>query len=180
MTLTAAERTTPTWDHRAAIAVYGTPAGQGAVTFLGKGRGARHTNAKTLKPWRQAIIDATRTTTGCHGYTDRGGTCLICQTLKSDHGLYAHIPTAVEITVTVPKPKSAPKRRQSWPITRASSDIDHHARACLDALTMAGLIRDDAQVTDLAIRKVYPAEHPDALSEPGALIRLYTLTGAPE
>ncbi|PBC72323.1 MULTISPECIES: RusA family crossover junction endodeoxyribonuclease [unclassified Streptomyces] len=180
MTLTAPEPTAPTWDHRAAIVIHGEPAGQGAISFNGKGRGARHTNEKRLKPWRRAIILATRDTTGCHGYTDWGGICLTCRVAKDQHGLYANTPTAVEITITVPKPKSAPKRRRTWPITRSSSDIDHHARACLDSLSEAGVIRDDSQITELAIRKVYPGEHPEALDQPGAIIRLYTLAGAPE
>ncbi|MEU8682936.1 RusA family crossover junction endodeoxyribonuclease [Streptomyces sp. NPDC048611] len=179
MTLTAPEPAAPTWEHQAAIVIHGTPAGQGAISFLGKGRGARHTNDKTLKPWRRAIVLAARDTTGCHGYTDWGGICLTCRVPKQEHGLYAHVPTAADITITVPKPKSAPKRKKSWPITRASSDIDHHARACLDALSESGVIRDDSQITELAIRKVYPGEHPEALDAPGAIIRLYTL-GAPQ
>lgn len=167
------------WQQVAAITVHGEPAGQGQVSFNGKGRGARHTNEKSLKPWRRAIIKATRETTGCHGYTDRGGICLTCWVEKKQHGLYANVPTAADITITVPKPKTAPKRRRTWPITRYSTDIDHHARACLDSLSESGLIRDDSQVIELTVRKVYPLEHPDALPEPGALIRLYTLTGDP-
>lgn len=167
-----------TWTPVAQIVVHGTPAGQGQISFLGKGRGARHTNEKSLKPWRRDIILATRNTTGAHGYTDWNGTCLTCHTPKNEHGLYADIPTRVDITITVPKPKTAPKRRQTWPITRYSTDIDHHARACLDSLSESGLIKDDSQITELAIRKVYPGEHPEALPEPGATIRLYTLTGA--
>lgn len=165
------------WQQVAAIVVYGTPAGQGQISFLGKGRGARHTNEKTLKPWRRDIILAARDTTGAHGYTDWGGICLTCRIAKDQHGLYANIPTRVDITVTVPKPKTAPKRRRTWPITRYSTDIDHHARACLDSLSESGVIKDDSQIVDLSIRKVYPLEHPEALPEPGAIIRLYTLAG---
>jgi hypothetical protein len=40
------------------------------------------------------------------------------------------------------------------------------------------VIKDDSQITELTIRKVYPGEHPEALSQPGAIIRLYTLPGA--
>lgn len=180
MTALAPEPAAPTWDHRAAIVIHGDPAGQGAISFNGKGRGARHTNEKTLKPWRRAVIQAVRQATGAHGYTDWNGICLTCRVPKQDHGLYANIPTAAEITITVPKPKSAPKRKRSWPITRSSSDIDHHARACLDSLSESGVIRDDSQITELVIRKVYPGEHSEALPEPGAFIRLYTLAGAPE
>ena len=163
------------WQQEAVIVVLGTPAGQGRVSFLGKGRGARHTNEKQLKPWRRAVIQATRTTTGAHGYTDWNGICLTCRTSKDQHGLYANIPTAVELTVTVPKPKTAPKRKRTWPITRYSTDIDHHARAALDSLSESGVIKDDSQIVELTARKVYAGEHPDALTEPGAVIRLYTL-----
>lgn len=176
MTLTAPEH--DTWDQVAAIVVYGTPAGQGAISFLGKGRGAKHTNEKTLKPWRRDIVRAARDVTGAHGYTDWNGICLTCHIPKDQHGLYANIPTAADITITVAKPKTAPKRRRTWPITRSSHDIDHHARACLDSLSASGVIRDDSQITELTIRKVYPGEHPEALTEPGAIIRLFTLTGA--
>lgn len=168
-----------TWQQAAVIVVLGTPAGQGQISFLGKGRGARHTNEKQLKPWRRAIIQAVRTETGAHGYTDWNGICLTCHVAKDQHGLYANIPTGAEITVTVPKPKTAPKRKRTWPITRYSTDIDHHARACLDSLSESGVIKDDSQIVDLTVRKVYPGEHPDALDEPGAVIRLYTL-GEPQ
>lgn len=167
-----------TWQQVAAIVVHGDPAGQGQISFLGKGRGARHTNEKTLKPWRRAIVLATRDTTGAHGYTDWGGICLTCRIDKKQHGLYANTPTGVQITITVPKPKTAPKRRQTWPITRYSTDIDHHARAVLDSLSESGVIKDDSQIVDLTIRKVYPGDHPEALTQPGAIIRLYTLPGA--
>lgn len=171
------------WMPQVTITVYGEPAGQGQVTFLGKGRGAKHTNEKRLKPWRRAIIAATRETTGCHGYTEWKPTpttsiCLTCRIPKDRHGLFANVPTRADITITVDKPKSAPKRRRTWPITRSSTDIDHHARACLDSLSESGVIKDDSQITELAIRKVYPGEHPAALDQPGAVIHLYTLTGA--
>ncbi|MEU5322930.1 RusA family crossover junction endodeoxyribonuclease [Streptomyces sp. NPDC021056] len=167
-----------TWQQVAEITVYGDPAGQGRVSFMGVGRPAVHSNAKDLKPWRRDIILAARAATGAHGYTDRAGTCFVCHVKKQDHGLYANIPTAADITITVPKPKTAPKRRQSWPITRYSTDIDHHARAVLDSLGESGVIKDDSQITELTIRKVYPGEHPEALDQPGAIIRLYTLPGA--
>ena len=178
MTMTAPEPIPDTeWQQVAAIVVYGDPAGQGRVSFMGKGRPAVHSNAKDLKPWRKAIILAARDTTGAHGYTDWNGICLTCRTDKKQHGLYANTPTRADITVTVPKPTTAPKRRRTWPITRYSTDIDHHARAVLDSLSESGVIRDDSQIVDLSIRKVYPGEHPEALTEPGAIIRLYTLPG---
>lgn len=166
------------WQQVADITVYGVPAGQGRVSFMGKGRPAVHSNAKVLKPWRKDIITAARAVTGAHGFADWDGTCAVCQVVKKDHGLYVDVPTRAVITVTVPKPKTAPKRRRTWPITRSSTDIDHHARACLDSLSESGVIKDDSQITELTIRKVYPGEDPEALDEPGATIRLYILTGA--
>lgn len=167
-----------TWRQVADITVYGEPAGQGQISFLGKGRGARHTNEKRLKPWRRDIVIAARGATGAHGFADWAGSCAVCQVPKQKHGLYADVPTRAVITITVPKPKTAPKRRRTWPITRSSTDIDHHARACLDSLSESGVIKDDSQITELTIRKVYPGEDPEALDQPGATIRLYILTGA--
>jgi Holliday junction resolvase RusA-like endonuclease len=40
-----------------------------------------------------------------------------------------------------------------WPAKRP--DVDKLARACLDALTQSGAIRDDAQVVMLGATKVY-------------------------
>ncbi|BFP50104.1 hypothetical protein KCMC57_64720 (plasmid) [Kitasatospora sp. CMC57] len=150
--------------------VYGTPAGQGRVSFLGKGRGARHSNETALKPWRAAIVQAAQKATARHTYIDWNSTCAKCQVAEPDHALYIGVPVAVDLTVTVAKPKSAPKRRRTWPITRSSTDIDHHARACLDALSKAGILHDDSMVVELTARKVYPGEHRMALTEPGAVI----------
>jgi Holliday junction resolvase RusA-like endonuclease len=79
-------------------------------------------------------------------------------------------PVAVDIAVTVAKPKSAPKTRRTWPATRSSGDADKHARNVLDALVDAAVIGDDSQVVELAVRKVFPGEAPDALASAGAVI----------
>lgn len=160
------------------ITVYGTPAGQGQITFLGPGRGAKHTNEKTLKPWRRAIINAALEATGRHEYTEwRAGRCA-CATPKKEHALFVGVPVAVDITITVEKPKSAPKRTRTWPITRFSTDIDHHARACLDALSKAGVFLDDSQVVKLTIGKGYPGEDINTLDRPGAVIHVRRIGGA--
>lgn len=160
-----------------AFAVHGTPAGQGRVTFLGAGRGAKHSNEKTLKPWRRAIVDAALAATGRHEFDDRWhpGYCAVCRVTKREHALLVGVPVRAEITITIEKPKSAPKRRETWPITRHSTDADHHARAVLDALSIAGVFLDDSQVVELACRKYYPGQHPDTLDHPGAVIRVSTI-----
>lgn len=83
-------------------------------------------------------------------------------------------PVCVEATITVTKPKSAPKTRETWPITRSSGDVDKHARNLLDALVDAGVMRDDSQVIEAVVRKRYPGQHPDTLTSPGAVIRVWT------
>jgi crossover junction endodeoxyribonuclease RusA len=148
------------------ITTIGTPAGQGAISFFGRGRAA-HSNEAKLKPWRQRIISAARDAILLNFPT------VAARVEDSGHAPLLAGPVIAEITITVVKPKSAPKRATSWPITRYSSDIDHHARAVLDALTEARVWKDDAQVVELTIRKVYPGEGVDALDEPGAVIRLW-------
>lgn len=133
------------------ITVHGTPAGQGRISFYGRGR-AVHSNHKRLMPWRAAVADAARQ---------------VCpQPLQGA--------VCVEITVTVPKPASAPKRRTTWPVTRFSGDWDHHARAVSDALSGIAY-GDDSQIVEGTCRKVYPGEGVDALDRPGAVIRLWAV-----
>lgn len=61
-------------------------------------------------------------------------------------------PLEVSIIVQLLKPKSAPKRRVTWPISRP--DADNYAKLVLDALN--GILwRDDSQVVDLRVQKVY-------------------------
>lgn len=157
------------------ITVYGQPAGQGRISFLGKGR-TKHSNDAQLKPWRAAIVTAAVEVTGRHAYKGEkkdAALCTVCQVPRGSHAILIGVPVAADITVTVEKPKGAPKTRRTWPITRSSTDIDHHARAALDALSQSGVVyRDDSQVVDLRIRKVYPGEHTRALAEPGVVIRL--------
>lgn len=47
------------------------------------------------------------------------------------------------------------KKTPTHPITRSSYDVDKLARNCLDALTLAGIIRDDSQVVSLIATKEY-------------------------
>jgi len=65
---------------------------------------------------------------------------------------------------------AAPKKRTSeFPHTRTTGDIDKHARNILDALQDAAVVKDDAQVTFLAVRKRY------ANATPGASITVRTV-----
>ncbi|MEC3993972.1 RusA family crossover junction endodeoxyribonuclease [Actinacidiphila sp. DG2A-62] len=173
------------------ITAYGTPAGQGRVSFF-KGRGV-HSNADKLKPWRKAISEAAQEVAGTHPYTGppkrkaKPGEkaekvppqpCKVCGILPSVHGLLTG-PLGIEITVSVEQSTAAAKRGDVWPANRTSSDIDHHARSVLDALTTASLWRDDAQVVELCARKVWAGGLGiDALTEPGVVIHVWQLATA--
>lgn len=137
--------------------VIDTPVTQGSIKSLGKGRPSIHANAKTLKPWREHLIGEFREQ-------------MQARPPWRDHWPLEG-PVAVDVTFTVRKPASAPKRRRTWPAKKP--DLDKLLRAVLDALTIAGAIGDDAQVVESSARKVFPREHPQASDAPGALIYLY-------
>src|SRR5690242_15255728 len=77
----------------------------------------------------------------------------------------------VEMIFTLPKPKSAPKKRRTWP--DRAPDLSKLARATEDALNDVGAWEDDARVIEYRrLAKVYPGEDRDALPVPGAVIRI--------
>lgn len=140
----------PDTPSRLVITVYGQPKPKGSMRHVGKGRMIEQLAGS--RPWREAVkwaaLDA------------RGGSATLTG------------PVAVHITVTVSKPKSAPKTRRTQPVTRTSGDLDKHVRNILDALVDAAVISDDSQVVCLIAVKTYPGEGPDALASPGAVIRV--------
>lgn len=150
------------------ITAVGEPAGQGNLR-TGKHGKAYHANGGVLIPWRERIRGAALDITGRHEWVGLGpaAPCLECEVAKKQH---AELLGAVrmEAIVTVAKPKSA----GDWPITRGSSDWDHHGRAISDALT--GVIyHDDSQITDGRVIKTYPHAHEHALGQPGVHIRIW-------
>ena len=121
-----------------AFRVHGTPAPQGSKrAFVVKGRAiVTDVNPAPLKTWREDVKHAA---------------------LDAMNGRLP-LEGAVEVKVTfyLPKPKSV---KRELPSVRP--DIDKTTRSLLDALTSAGVFRDDSQVTDLHARKRY-AEIPGA------------------
>lgn len=115
------------------VTVFGKPVTQGAIRSLGKGRPSVHAEAGRLKPWREAVKQAALD--------------VVAEGARRDG------PVSVAVTFTSDPPQSAPKRRRVWPITR-SGDLDKLVRAVLDALTDAGVWRDDSQVVRLTASKV--------------------------
>lgn len=116
------------------ITVAGTPAPQGSKRHVGKG--VLIESSKKVKPWREAVKFAA---------------------LEAMKGGWAPLegPVAVRVAFGFLKPKSAPKKRETSPITRSSGDIDKLLRATLDALVDAGVMRDDSQVINVSASKDY-------------------------
>lgn len=81
-------------------------------------------------------------------------------------------PVEVTVNLAIPKPKSAPKTRRTWPITRSSGDVDKHLRLILDALVDAAVLHDDSQVVHATVSKAYA----DPLTGPGAWIQVTEMT----
>lgn len=145
------------------VTVYGLAGPQGSKTAVGYGRSKTtgraiplmRESSKKVKPWREAV------------------TAAIEAALTAGEAQYLAGPVRADVTFTMPKPVSAPKRRRTYPAV--TPDIDKLERSTYDAITAANAWRDDGAVIENHSRKVYPGEHPDALDQPGAIIRLYTL-----
>jgi len=139
------------------LTVYGQPKPKGSLRHIGHGRMVEQLAGS--KPWREAVKYAALEARAVNG-----------QLTPAIVG-----PIHVDLVITVEKPKSAPKRRRTWPITRSSGDLDKIQRNCFDALVDAGAIGDDSQIVKVTAVKAYPLEERDTLSSPGAVIRIYRI-----
>ena len=97
-------------------------------------------------------------------------------------------PLAVDMIFTLARPKSHYRTGRNAHLLRDSAparptgapDLSKLARATEDALTEAGVWKDDAAVVEYRrLAKVYPGSDPDALDQPGALIRIHLLETTP-
>ncbi|MFI0929669.1 RusA family crossover junction endodeoxyribonuclease [Streptomyces sp. NPDC021012] len=164
--------TDQTRNLRLTVVVHGRPAPQGSKKYAGHRRNAASgrisavlvEQSKRVKPWRALVTAATREALTA-GYI---GSLPV-------HQLPLDGPLAAEIVFTVLKPASAPKRKRTWPTTRHSGDIDKLQRSTFDGIADAQAVVDDSRIIHVTAIKTFPGEHPDALDEPGAVIRLYTL-----
>jgi Holliday junction resolvase RusA-like endonuclease len=138
-----------------AFDVFGIPGPQGSKRFVGRaksGRGIMVESSAKVKPWREAVKYAALEAMAAAGLT----------TLDA--------PIRVRMVFTVPKPASAPKTRTTWPMRKP--DGSKLQRSTEDALSDAGLWRDDARVVEWSGAKRYPGEGEDALHVPGVRIRI--------
>lgn len=160
---------------RLTIVVHGRPAPQGSKKYAGHRRNSASgrisavlvEQSKRVKPWRALVTAAAHE---ARVVSQIGDVPIHLPPLNG--------PLEAEVIFTVRKPASAPKRRRTWPNTRDSGDLDKLLRSTFDGIADAQAVVDDSRIIAVTARKVFPGEHPEALSEPGAIIRLYTLPGA--
>lgn len=141
------------------ITVYGTPAPQGSKRgfVVGKRAIVVDDNKPQLRTWRQDVRDAAE-----QAMCGNWGTI----------GLWDGA-VGVEIQFWLARPKGHYRTGRNAHLLRGTAplhpqvkpDIDKTSRAILDSLKDAGVIRDDARVTDLHAIKRYAArsERPRAV-----------------
>ena len=129
------------------VVAYGLPAPQGSKRHVG--HGVMVESSKAVRPWREAVKAAALDVMG--GAPPLDG------------------PLIARMVFTMPKPKSAPKGRRTWP--DRMPDLSKLIRSTEDALTDAGVWADDARVVGYSrAEKVFPGEDPEALHIPGVRI----------
>lgn len=81
-------------------------------------------------------------------------------------------PIEVAIRFRLPRPASVKIAKRPFPAVKP--DVDKLLRNTLDALTQAGIYRDDAQVVDLYVEKRYATDDPGGA--PGAIVHVGLVT----
>jgi Holliday junction resolvase RusA-like endonuclease len=142
--------------------VHGVPVPQGShKAFVVNGRAVITQDNKRTKPWRAEVAAAA------------------LDAIANDDQTFPYTcPVAVEVAFLMPRPgyhfrtgKHAHELKPGAPAWHDKKpDCDKLERSLLDALTAAGVFRDDAQVADLHAVKVY-ADGP-----PGARVTVTPLT----
>jgi Holliday junction resolvase RusA-like endonuclease len=147
---------------RIAFTVLGTPAPQGSKTRFRNG-GMVESSAK-VKPWREAVKYAALDALGEDWQTIAGPVSVTVMFYLRRP--LAHYGTGRNAGVLKP---NAPAHCITTP------DVDKCLRSTLDALTEAGVFRDDKQVVGGHIRKLYETD----LYQPGAWISVTEIKETP-
>ncbi len=163
-----------------AAAIKGKPAPQGSkrpmAIYAGKGTERRFTGkiymkeqtAENLDPWRSRVTSESIQV--CDGRP------------PLDEALLA------VMVFTAARPKNHYRTGRNAHLLRDDAparplkkpDVSKLARAVEDALTDAGVYKDDSLIVEyLRLAKVYAGEDPDALDSPGVVIRLYPIGATP-
>lgn len=112
--------------------VPGEPVGQGSMKHIGNGRMIA-SNDKKLKVWRQAVVDAVHS-----------------QFLVLGEKVFFDSALKLDVQFCVERPKTVKRELPTTPY-----DLDKQIRAVGDALTISGVISDDAIFTDIIASKRY-------------------------
>lgn len=147
-----------------AFLVHGAPAGQGSKRHVGNGIMVE--DNKRTRPWRESVK---------HAALDA-----IAEWESTHSQPWAPHATPVHTTITlrIPRPKHHYRTGRFAAILRDDAptyapntpDLDKALRAIFDALTDAGVWRDDRQVVAVYATKVYD-------SRPGAVVRVEAVHG---
>lgn len=126
--------------------ILGTPQQQGSKRSLGPGRPSIEDNPR-LRPWRADAVAALEAAA------------------RTQWGTVSPIldPVHVDVSFVYARPKghyrtgrNAATLRDSAPLFKASApDLDKLQRALGDALTQAGIVRDDALIVEWSARKLW-------------------------
>jgi crossover junction endodeoxyribonuclease RusA len=112
-------------------------------------------DSERVKPWRQAVQDAGRERMAALGLT---------------------VPIAEPVALTAILTVALRPKRSKYDRPAGPPDLDKLLRAIGDALTIGGVIRDDALIVEIdAAGKYWPGQHPRAPKTPGAFIMVRTL-----
>lgn len=129
--------------------VYGIPAPQGSKKARVSSKGkpyVQEQSAKTLVPWRSAIVKA--------AIGARGDMRTMSQPIK------------LSVTFYMPRPASITPKKRLYP--SVAPDLDKMVRGVGDALKDAGVYGNDAQIVQIEALKLYATE--DVRLSPGAWI----------
>jgi len=141
-------------NHGLTLIVYGIPGPQGSKKAVGtskKGFTLMVESSKKVKPWRKEVDRVAREAMLTHDRMDG--------------------PLRIFMTFTLPKGATVKRSHPS-----VTPDLSKLVRATEDALTTAGVWKDDALVVECVSAKRYPSHGPDALDRPGVKIRIEPIT----
>lgn len=148
------------------IVVRGRPAPQGSkrgvASFKGKGAGREITGIRQIemsphvKPWRTDVKEAAEKAIADTGHVRFTGA------------------VRVRMVFTADRPATVSRRKRPWP--SVTPDLSKLVRSTEDALTAAGVWKDDALVVALTAFKVYAGEHHESLDVPGVRIKVEEMT----
>lgn len=113
--------------------VLGHPVPQGSKTgYVRGGRAVLVDVNKRLRPWRAAVRAAAEAKIEDAGWEMQDKPCRVC------------------LGFTLPRPK-----RPRWGVPAVKPDLDKLTRAVFDALTDAGVWKDDSRVVSMEVTKRY-------------------------